>query len=291
MHALPITRSTLGRYSGRHSDAAALREDKALPGDELPRTARAASQRSDVEQLLISQAPVALYLDIDGTLLDVALTPSTVHVPPELPGILSATSVRLSGAIAIVTGRPIVEADHLLKPIKFAAAGVHGAEMRMSPTGKVVSLTPSFSPVLIEEIKAIAKALPGIVMEDKGAGIALHYRLYRSCRGPCCRRSRLSYPDTLDNSWFARAARSSRFSRSAFRRGAPSGNLRRCRKFANRVPIMIGDDIADVDAFRAAEEMGGYGLKVAGENFSNAEASFRGPSEVVSWLKTFSDGL
>ena len=76
-----------------------------------------------------------------------------------------------------------------------------------------------------------------------------------------------------------------------FSKGRALRKLAALPKFANRVPIMIGDDIADVDAFRAAEEMGGYGLKVAGENFSNAEASFRGPSEVVSWLKTFSDGL
>ena len=87
-----------------------LRDDKPLPGDEIPRMVRAASQRSDVEQLLTSQEPVALYLDIDGTLLDVALTPSTVHVPPELPSILSATSVRLSGAV------PSSQAAPLLRP-------------------------------------------------------------------------------------------------------------------------------------------------------------------------------
>ena len=50
---------------------------------------------------------------------------------------------------------------------------------------------------------------------------------------------------------------------------------------------MIGDDIADLDAFRAAEEMGGYGLKVAGENFSEAEAAFRSPTEVLGWLRSF----
>jgi trehalose 6-phosphate phosphatase len=268
-----------------------LREDKALPDDELPRTARAASQRNDVEQLLTSQAPVALYLDIDGTLLDVALTPSTVHVPPELPDILSATSVRLSGAIAIVTGRRIVEADHLLKPIKFAAAGVHGAEMRMSPTGKVVSLTPSFSPVLIEEIKAIAKALPGIVLEDKGAGIALHYRIVPELQGSLLQALEALVPRHPGQFVVCEGRKVVEVLPIGFSKGRALRKLAALPKFANRVPIMIGDDIADVGAFRAAEEMGGYGLKVAGENFTNAEASFRGPSEVVSWLKAFSDGL
>jgi trehalose 6-phosphate phosphatase len=267
-----------------------LREDKALHGDDVSRRTRAATHRSNVEQLLTAQAPLALYLDIDGTLLDVALTPSTVHVPTDLSDILGAVSVRLSGALAIVTGRPIVEADHLLKPLRFAAAGVHGAEMRMSATGKVVSLTPSFSPELIAEIKAIAKALPGIVMEDKGAGIALHYRIVPELHGSLLQALEALIPRHPGQFMVCGGRKVVEVLPIGFSKGRALRQLAALPNFANRVPIMIGDDIADLDAFRAAEEMGGYGLKVAGENFSEAEASFRGPGEVLSWLKSLSAG-
>ena len=76
-----------------------------------------------------------------------------------------------------------------------------------------------------------------------------------------------------------------------FSKGRALRQLAALPNFSNRVPVMIGDDIADLDAFRAAEEMGGYGLKVAGENFSEAEAAFRSPTEVLGWLRSFGAGL
>ena len=164
----------------------------------------------------------------------------------------------------------------MLKPIKFAAAGVHGAEMRMSPTGKVVSLTPSFSPVLIEEIKAIAKALPGIVMEDKGAGIALHYRIVAELQG-CLLQALEALPRHPGQFVVCEGRKVVEVLPIGFSKGRALRKLAALPKFANRVPIMIGDDIADVDAFRAAEEMGGYGLKVAGESFPTPKLRFAAP--------------
>ena len=76
-----------------------------------------------------------------------------------------------------------------------------------------------------------------------------------------------------------------------FTKGRALRQLAALPQFADRIPIMVGDDIADIDAFRAAEDMGGFGLKVAGENFTDAEASFRAPDEVLSWLKLFQAGL
>ena len=73
-----------------------------------------------------------------------------------------------------------------------------------------------------------------------------------------------------------------------FSKGRALRKLASLPTFANKLPVMIGDDIADVDAFRAAEELGGYGLKVAGENFSEAESAFQSPSEVLAWLQKFS---
>jgi len=69
-----------------------------------------------------------------------------------------------------------------------------------------------------------------------------------------------------------------------FSKGRALRTLAGLPEFANRIPVMIGDDIADIGAFHAAEELGGYGLKVAGEHFSQKEAAFTGPADVLHWL-------
>ncbi|MFA5957910.1 trehalose-phosphatase [Hyphomicrobium sp.] len=247
--------------------------------------ARAAAMRTDVEKLVASNEPVALFLDIDGTLLDVALTPSTVHVPTILPSLLDALSERFSGAVAIVTGRQLAEADRLLHPSKLVGAGVHGSQMRLSSHGAIENLTPSFAPALQTDIKAIVQDLPGVVFEDKGGGIALHYRL-----APELQSSLLMMLEALA------AKYPNQFSICGGRKVVevlPVGfskeralrTLASLPPFAKRTPVMVGDDIADVGAFRAAEDLGGFGLKVAGENFSKEESSFQGPAEVLSWLQ------
>src|SRR5260221_5698698 len=119
---------------------------KSPPRGDLELSARelAAKSRANGDRHVADGSTSALFLDIDGTLLDVALTPSTVHVPPNLSQLLDAISARLSGALAIVTGRQIQEADRLLQPSKFVAAGVHGGQMRFSADGSIATLTPRF---------------------------------------------------------------------------------------------------------------------------------------------------
>lgn len=268
-----------------------LKTDATLHDAKLPRIERAASARSGVEHLLAAQAPVALFLDIDGTLLDVAPTPSTVHVPPELSELLSSVSARLSGALAIVTGRRIHDADRLLQPLKFAAAGVHGAEMRMSASGSIEMLTPSFASALKADVKSLAEGMPGVVMEDKGAGIALHYRLAPELHSPllvALENLVAKYPGQL---MVCEGRKVVEVLPIGFSKGRALRKLAAMPQFADRIPIMVGDDVTDVDAFSAAEDMGGFGLKVAGENFTDTEASFRGPDEVLSWLRLFRTGL
>jgi trehalose 6-phosphate phosphatase len=249
--------------------------------DEVPRQ----DLRADVEHLFASNAKLALFLDIDGTLLDVALTPSTVRVPPTLPELLDMLSIRLDGALAIITGRPIAEADKLLSPAKLIAAGVHGAEMRFLPEGVTENLTPAFSAALQEEIKNIVRGLPGVVYEDKGGGVALHYRLapeYQSSLMMLLDELAPRYPNQF-TIWGGRKV--VELLPVGFSKGRALRKFVSMPQFADRIPIMIGDDISDVAAFREAEEINGFGLKVAGEHFSKEEASFQGPADVLDWLK------
>jgi trehalose 6-phosphate phosphatase len=233
--------------------------------------------------------PLALFLDIDGTILDVALTPSTVHVPPDLADLLAGISTRLSGALAIVTGRPIAEADRLLQPLKPIAAGVHGAEIRLAADGEVRSLTTGFRPELRSEIKALVEGMPGVVLEDKGGGIALHYRL-----APEMHSSLLVTLDALKPKYpgqflVCQGRKVVELLPVGFSKGRALRQLAALPQFTGRVPVMVGDDIADIGAFSVAEDMGGCGLKVAGENFHATESTFLGPQEVLAWLRELKD--
>jgi trehalose 6-phosphate phosphatase len=245
---------------------------------------QAQSARAAVEKLFAERSPIALYLDIDGTLLDMALTPSMVHVPPDLANLLTRTSERLSGALAIVTGRPIAEADKLLNPLRFAAAGVHGAEIRTTATGKIASVAPALDPELLNDLRAIGEAMPGIVTEDKGTGIAMHYRLVPNLREPLLETIEALIPKYPGQFTLCGGRKIIEILPVGMSKGVALRKLAGLSQFTDRIPVMIGDDLADIEAFRAAEALGGFGLKVAGENFTRSESSFNGPADVRAWL-------
>jgi trehalose 6-phosphate phosphatase len=261
-----------------------LKNETVSHATEASRPSPSMSARNRVEQLLRKRTPIALFLDIDGTLLEMALTPTTVRVPPGLAELLGVVATRLSGAMAIVTGRPIAEADELLQPVKFIAAGVHGAEMRTTVAGRIEPLTPSFRPELLHDIRTAAVSMPGIVTEDKGTGIAMHYRLAPELRDSLLMTLQSLVPKYPNQFAILEGRKVVEILPVGFSKGRALRTLAGLPQFANRIPVMIGDDITDVSAFSAAEDLGGYGLRVAGEHFSEKDAAFSGPKDVLVWL-------
>src|SRR6202166_4094575 len=120
----------------------------------------------------------ALLLDIDGTLLDLAPTPREVWVPPDLANTLDRLLTRTSGALALVSGRSLNDIDLIFAPAQFPAVGGHGAEMRLMAAGEAAVIhAPPMDKELKRRLAAIARLSPGILLEDKGYSLALHYRL------------------------------------------------------------------------------------------------------------------
>src|ERR1700692_845169 len=120
----------------------------------------------------------AVLLDIDGTLLDLAPTPREVWVPPGLTATLNRLLEKTSGALALVSGRSLNDIDLIFAPEQFPAVGGHGAEMRISTDSEAVAThAPPMDKELKRRLAAIAKLSPGILLEDKGYSLALHYRL------------------------------------------------------------------------------------------------------------------
>jgi trehalose 6-phosphate phosphatase len=124
-----------------------------------------------------SENSLALFLDLDGTLIDIAPTPDVVVVPSDLAGILRNAEEALGGALAIVTGRPLDDIDRLLAPMVLpSAAGIHGGEIRIAPGGIERVPAPASMPQLRARVFESMSRIGGVLIEDKGASVAVHFR-------------------------------------------------------------------------------------------------------------------
>jgi trehalose 6-phosphate phosphatase len=233
----------------------------------------------------------ALFLDIDGTLLNVAPTPDAVKVPAGLVPVLDALNDGLDGAIAILTGRRIGDADRLLAPLKLIASGVHGTELRSEPGGRIEELAPRIPSSIVQAMNNIAHLASGILVEQKGSGVAVHYR-----KAPLARKALQSeVAAIIAASSYHLALREGRkvleAVPSGFNKGTALKWLIERAPFKGRRPVMIGDDVGDECAFQVAEELGGLGLRVAGEHYSQARADFAGVANVLAWLEGLAGSL
>jgi trehalose 6-phosphate phosphatase len=225
----------------------------------------------------------ALFIDIDGTLLDMAPAPDAVRVPPELVATLERLRHTFDGAVALITGRRDADADRLFAPLKLPASGVHGAEARSACDGAATLLAEPVPAALTAAVQAVARSLPGILVEDKGTALAVHYRNAPEAHTALERELRRTI-----QRWDGFAVRTGRkvldVVPKAHTKGTGLAWLMRLPAFQGRRPIMIGDDHGDELAIAAAERLGGLGLTVGGEHFSADGADFQSPAGVRSWL-------
>ncbi len=183
----------------------------------------------------------ALFIDIDGTLLEMAPTPDAVVVPAGLVQMLDDLARTMGGAIALSTGRSVAEADRLLFPLKLITSGVHGTEVRVERGGEVTMMAPAVSATLLDEIVAVAAMSPGIIVEVKGAGVAVHYRKVPELRPALevgLSRSRRASRHPCSSSGAARP------------RGDTQGLLERCRFGVAHAPPTLRRQAADHDRRR-----------------------------------------
>jgi trehalose 6-phosphate phosphatase len=130
-------------------------------------------------ELLVPKAEtISLFLDVDGTLLDIAPTPDAVVVSEALLDELTQVERRLDGALALVSGRTIAELDRLFAPLRLRASGVHGAEIRYAPLEATRLLTNERLPDRAwSQLQRLLEDFPGVFAENKGVSFAVHYSL------------------------------------------------------------------------------------------------------------------
>ncbi len=227
--------------------------------------------------LLPGQAPVgraALFLDFDGTLVEIAARPDAVVVPPGLPGLLLRLRAELGGALAVVGGRPLPQLDHFL-PVPLAKAGDHGASIRPGPDRLAESPPLPVPPEAWRaQAMALARAHPGMLVEEKTHGFALHYRLAPAA-GPLA--EALLTGMVADSPFQLLAARMAWEVRP--RGPSKASAVRRLMQdpaFAGRVPVFIGDDVTDEEGMDAARAFGGFGWQL--------QHAFGSPAALRGWL-------
>jgi len=227
----------------------------------------------------------AFFLDIDGTLIDLAPDPEKVVVPADLPPLLSMLEAHTAGALALNTGRQLAIVDRMMSPSLFAAAGVHGTELRLQAGGAIDQLAPEVPKALTTEVEAAAFTLdPAIKVEDKHVGIAVHYRhapAQEEKLREALARIAVSWPDfemRPGRKVFELVPRglSKATAIASFLSQAP---------YQGRLPVVIGDDVGDTPALAYAREAGGIAMTVAGEHFPLASATFSDTASVRAWLR------
>jgi trehalose 6-phosphate phosphatase len=244
----------------------------------------AAAQLSPDELLAGDVGRYALFLDCDGTLLDIAPTPNEVRVPDGLVELIVGLSKRLGGALAVLTGRRLAEIDLLLTPARLIGAGVHGAEIRTVAGGPITRVASALPKALVEEVVRRCQALPGIIAEPKGPGLAVHYRLAPFLKDALEAELRGLLTQYADGLVLCPGRKLFEIIPAGHSKGTALETFCALPEFVGRRPIMIGDDMGDIPAFAAAHRLGGAGLRVAGEHFGDQNVELRDPKRVIAWL-------
>ncbi len=227
----------------------------------------------------------ALFLDVDGTLLEIADRPDSVCVDPRLLSILSALPGRFDGALALVSGRSLETLDRFFAPLKLIAAGLHGLERR-NRDGVIHRV--AFDRTGAAEARAALSAFAAddarLMIEDKGAAIALHYRGAPE-RGPQCERFVAGLAGRLGPGFVLQRGKMVLEIRPC---GPDKGDVvtAYCAEppFAGRRPVFIGDDVTDEDAFRAVNRAGGHSIRVGAPSVGEAVWHVASVGALRAWL-------
>jgi trehalose 6-phosphate phosphatase len=242
-----------------------------------------AARRS--ERMTLSVTGLAYFLDIDGTLVDLADTPSTVRLDPALPGLVEALYQSSDGAVALITGRSIADADRLFPKRRLAVAGQHGHERR-SARGAVTRhrVSPKALDPARHTLNAIVARHPALLFEDKGLTLALHYRRAHNLAS-LAHRVMHAVQSSLGEQYcvhrgkcvveLAPAGRDKGIAIASFMREAP---------FRGKPPVFIGDDVTDEHGFAIVNRLGGDSIKV-GPGPTVATWRFPSVAAVLRWLE------
>jgi trehalose 6-phosphate phosphatase len=211
----------------------------------------------------------AWFLDVDGTLIDIAPTPSAIVMPIQLPPLLQRLHDAHGGALALVSGRTLDNLRQLVAPFDPPAAGLHGLEWR-DGAGMVGHAA---APPGLDDIRArlhhAAGQHPGLLVEDKGVAVALHYRQAPELADYV---RQVAEDAVHDHPGYGLVAGKmvAEIKPNGADKGTALAAFMRAPPFAGRRPVFVGDDVTDEDGFAAANRLGGLSVLVGPPRDSTA---------------------
>jgi len=224
----------------------------------------------------------ALFLDLDGTLAPIAATPDEVSFDPRLAGLMARLEQAMGGALAVISGRSLEDVRRILGGAPGAVGAVHGLVRHLPGKGTVTAEPSAGLAEARDQLKAVARAWPGVLMEDKGLGLALHYRqapeaeqAVKAAAAAVAAEKDLVRQDGAMVCELRAPGGGKGEALTAFLAEAP---------FAGRRPVMVGDDLTDEDGFAAAEAAGGYGVLVGPGRQTAARYRLDDVEAVIAWL-------
>lgn len=229
----------------------------------------------------------ALFLDVDGTLLEFASRPELVELPHGALDTIGRISDRLAGAIALVSGRPLRELDALFAPLQLPAAGLHGQEFRGAEAPDTGGNGDALA-TLRREAALLAERHPGIVVEDKGANLALHWRMSPEGEAPL-RALAEEHVSLLPGYRLQPGDHVVELVPADVDKGRAVHTLMAQAPFKGRTPVFVGDDLTDEYGFAAAHAAAGWSVLVGTRESSCARYALPGPEAVHGWLRRNAD--
>jgi trehalose 6-phosphate phosphatase len=233
---------------------------------------------------------IGLFLDVDGTLLDFAPTPDGARVDDAMLVLLSRLRETLGGSVALISGRSLAQIDALFRPLALPAAGIHGFERR-SASG--VLYRPSTSELALDRVRRWlkSKVLPdsGLLLEDKGHSLALHFRLAPQSSGRAFASARSALAELGPGYEIIEGAQVVELKPAGLNKATAIEAFMKEPPFEGCVPVFLGDDVTDFDGFAAVRGHGGFDIAVG--NRTSARWYLESPTAARAWLRELADCL
>lgn len=229
-----------------------------------------------------------LFLDLDGTLAEIAARPELARVEEKMKREVARLHGALEGALAVVSGRPISQIDAMLAPLHLPAAGVHGAERRAGDATETLPVPDGLGDIE-RALQRFADGYEGVLLETKAHALCLHFRarpelesiVHKAMEEAAAPHAGL----TLMKGKMVMEVKP-----QAATKGAAVHAFMALDPFAGRIPVFAGDDVTDEDGFKAAQELGGAGLKI-GSGRTAAAWRLADIATLRRWLARSADGL
>lgn len=226
----------------------------------------------------------SLFLDLDGTLVDLIDRPDEVRADAQLRATLLAVHRRLEGRLAIVSGRSLAQLDEILGEVaqQLGLSGSHGTEYRWQGVEESPQ-RPAALDAAREEFVKFAAAHDAVLLEDKSFGVALHYRIFPQIEAHArTLAAQLSHELGL---FLQEGKMMVELRPSGHDKGGAIRHLMGKPALDGSVPVFVGDDVTDEHGFEAAAAMGGYGILVGAPRLSAAHYNLSNPDAVRNWLE------